>query len=166
MSATDSHPPERESLDPEVDAVDLCASLRGTASRGARRRCRGPGASPRCAQPGQREGRRWNVGHQRFDASARWPATAAAIASLARAKATKNASPSVWTSTTVVLLERCTKHALMLAEGVDVAAAQSRQQSRRALDIAEQERDGPTRKLRHETHLRSITAPCQGAPAA
>jgi len=29
MSATDSHPPERESLDPEVDAVDLCASLRG-----------------------------------------------------------------------------------------------------------------------------------------
>ena len=38
------------------------------------------------------------LGPGRCEASARCPATAAAIASLARAKATKNASPSVWTS--------------------------------------------------------------------
>ena len=31
MSATDSHPPERESLDPEVDAVDLMPELTGRA---------------------------------------------------------------------------------------------------------------------------------------
>jgi hypothetical protein len=50
---------------------------------------------------------------------------------------------------TVVLVERRAKHALMLAEHLGVAAAQPRQQPRRTLDVAKQERDGAARKLRH-----------------
>ena len=86
---------------------------------------------------------------QRCDASARCALTAAAIASLARAKATKNASPSVWTSRPSCSSNAARSSALMLGEHLGVAAAQPRQQPRRTLDVAEQERDGATRKLRH-----------------
>jgi hypothetical protein len=62
---------------------------------------------------------------------------------------------------TVVRVERRTKQALMLGEHLDIAAAQPRQQQRRALDVGEQKRDGPARKLRHNAQLRPITAACQ-----
>src|SRR5215218_3462392 len=65
---------------------------------------------------------------------------------------------------TVVLIERHAQQALMLAKHLGVAAAQPRQQPRRTLDVAEQERDGPARKLRHNAQLRPITAACQGWP--
>jgi hypothetical protein len=50
---------------------------------------------------------------------------------------------------TVVRVERCAKHALMLGKHLGVAAAQPRQHPRRTLDVAEQKRDGSARKLRH-----------------
>jgi hypothetical protein len=49
----------------------------------------------------------------------------------------------------VVLGERRAQEALMLGKDLGVAAAQVRQQPRRTLDVAKQERDGATRKLRH-----------------
>ena len=50
---------------------------------------------------------------------------------------------------TVVLVERRAQHALVLAKHLGVAAPQPRQQPRRTLDVAEQERDGAAWKLRH-----------------
>jgi hypothetical protein len=49
----------------------------------------------------------------------------------------------------VVLVERRAQQALMLGKHLGVAATQPRQQPRRTLDVAKQERDGATRKLRH-----------------
>jgi hypothetical protein len=51
---------------------------------------------------------------------------------------------------TVVLLERRAQHALMLGQHLAIAGTQPRQQPRRTLDVAEQQRDGATRKLSHE----------------
>ena len=51
----------------------------------------------------------------------------------------------------VVLVECGPQQPLMLAEHLGIAGAQPRQQPRRTLDVAEQKRDGATRKLRH-TH--------------
>ena len=75
------------------------AGSRQVAPRGARpnRHRRPPRWPPRRYE--RRCARARPLPRQALDASARWPATAAAIASLARAKATKNASPSVWTYT-------------------------------------------------------------------
>jgi hypothetical protein len=65
---------------------------------------------------------------------------------------------------TVVVVERRAQHALMLGKHLGVAAAQPRQQPRRTLDVAEQERDGATRKLRDNAQLRPIPAACQECP--
>src|ERR687888_1054813 len=54
----------------------------------------------------------------------------------------------------------------MLGQYVAIAAAQPRQQPRRTLDVAEQEGDGPTRKLRHAAQLRRITGECQVVPGS
>jgi hypothetical protein len=54
----------------------------------------------------------------------------------------------------------------MLAKDIGPAVAQPRQQPRRTLDVAEQERDGPARKLRHQAQLRPITTACQERPPA
>jgi hypothetical protein len=64
-----------------------------------------------------------------------------------------------------MLVERRAQQALMLAKHLRVAIAQPRQEPRRALDVAEQERDGATRKLRHTAQLCPITAACQECPA-
>ena len=50
---------------------------------------------------------------------------------------------------TVVFRERRPQQPLMLRKHLAVPAAQPRQQPRRTLDVAEQERDRPARKLRH-----------------
>jgi hypothetical protein len=52
----------------------------------------------------------------------------------------------------------------MLAKHRGVAAAQPRQQPRRAFDVAEQERDGAGRKLRDNAQLGPIIAACQVVP--
>ena len=65
----------------------------------------------------------------------------------------------------VVLGERRPQQALVLGEHLGVAAAQPRQQPRRAFDVAEQERDGAGRKLRdtpatpNHGRLSSLAAP-------
>jgi hypothetical protein len=58
------------------------------------------------------------------------------------------------------------KQALMLAKHLGVGAAQSRQQPRRTLDIAEQERDGPARKLRHARSYAQSPRPVKACPPA
>ena len=86
---------------------------------------------------------------------------------------------------TVVLVERRPQQALMLAKHLGVAAAQPRQQPRRTLDVAEQERDGAARKLRHTRsyaqspppvksrradgppmRVHGMLAPCPGHPSS
>jgi hypothetical protein len=52
---------------------------------------------------------------------------------------------------TAVLSERRAQQAPMVVEHVGVAVAQPPQQTRRTLDVGEQERDGAARKLRHDT---------------
>jgi hypothetical protein len=64
---------------------------------------------------------------------------------------------------TVVLVERRPQQAVMLAKHLGVAAAQSRQQQRRTLDVAEQERDGPARKLRHTRSYAQSPPPVKSA---
>jgi hypothetical protein len=66
----------------------------------------------------------------------------------------------------VVLDERRAQQALILANDIGPAVAQPRQQPRRALDVAEQERHGPARKLRHKPQPRPITTACQEVPPA
>ena len=86
-------------------------------------------------------------------AQRRWTAAAAATASVARAKATKNASPCVSTSApswSRIIPERRP----VLGEELAITVPSSLQQSRRALDVGEEKGDGASGKLRTAVHAR------------
>ena len=121
----------RRAVDVQTDVV--------VQSRRRPRRCGRPCARARPTPSGQRLA----------TASARCAATAAATASRRPREGDEEGVTLGVDLATVVRVERRAQHALMLGEHLGVAAAQPRQQPRRALDVGEQERDGPARKLRH-----------------
>ena len=73
---------------------------------------------------------------------------AASTASLARVNATKNASPSVFTSTPPCR-EKTSRNAVVLGEHIRVPLAELIQKARRALDVREEQSDRAARKLPH-----------------
>ncbi len=75
-----------------------------------------------------------------------WAWTAAATASLARRKATKNESLGVDLAA-AELVEGSAQDPLLIGQSVPVAIPQLLDQQRRPLDVREEEGDGAARKL-------------------
>ena len=84
---------------------------------------------------------------------------AAATASDARAKATKKASPCVSTSTPLVPPPGVSQRAAVLGKHLRIPVAQLLEQPRRTLNVGEEERHGPGRKLRLHPAILSRSGP-------
>ena len=145
-----AHRRRRGRRSPATGAPARRARRPRSAPPGARRTRRSP-RRPRAARPVCRP-IRTRTGPP---ASARCASAAAATASDARANATKNASPCVSTSTPSCRRQTSRKHAVVLGEHVRVPVAQLLEQPRRPLDVGEEERHRPGRKLGLHTAILS-----------
>src|SRR4029453_14952859 len=94
-------------------------------------------------------------GHS-YSASARWPSTAAATASLARRKATKNESPCVSISWPPWGHEPHRGESRVLRQPLPVKPAEPLQQARGPLDVREEEGDGSGGPLAGRCHSRGV----------
>jgi hypothetical protein len=92
--------------------------------------------------------RSWTPSGQAWVKRARWAATAAAMASLAR-EADKEGVALGIDLMAMVALKGATQQGPALAELLGVLRAQVLHEARRAFDIGEEQRDGSPRQVRH-----------------